>query len=278
MFRDIHNVGADTPERIVAAEGSPAMRRAGMTLAGLSDAGAGYRMERRGMPWAHVLFCHEGRGRVWVDGDWRECGPGTAYLMPARVPHRFETLPRQRWGMFWLFYDEPSPGAIVPGHAPRLFPADPWPAYHALSGLYRESIAGRGPAMMDRWADLLHANVLRITHALADHDPLLSLWSAVDADLAHPWTLGELADEAGVSIETLRRQSLRQTGRSPMEHVGWLRASRAAVLLASTDQKVESVGLAVGYSSRFAFSAAFRRHLGVSPAEHRRRRSAPTSA
>jgi AraC-like DNA-binding protein len=59
-----------------------------------------------------------------------------------------------------------------------------------------------------------------------------------------------------------------------MHHLTILRMRRAAMLLESTELKVESIARSLGYGSAFAFSTAFKRHVGRSPAEHRQLRQA----
>jgi len=56
-----------------------------------------------------------------------------------------------------------------------------------------------------------------------------------------------------------------------MHQVIFMRMQRAAEILASTDDKVEAVAAAVGYSNSFAFSVAFKRWMGWPPSEFRRR-------
>ena len=43
---------------------------------------------------------------------------------------------------------------------------------------------------------------------------------------------------------------------------------RAAALLASESYTVDAVSRLVGYDSPYAFSAAFKRHMGISPSEY----------
>ena len=62
-------------------------------------------------------------------------------------------------------------------------------------------------------------------------------------------------------------------GRSPGQHVIYLRMKRAAELLVTTPGKVEAISAAVGYETPFAFSATFKRWLGCSPSEYRANRA-----
>jgi AraC-like DNA-binding protein len=68
------------------------------------------------------------------------------------------------------------------------------------------------------------------------------------------------------------RQFTAAVGRPPMSYLTGWRLGHAARLLRETDAALASIAPRVGYSTEFAFSAAFRREYGVSPG---RFRSAP---
>ncbi|MCC6231431.1 MAG: helix-turn-helix transcriptional regulator, partial [Verrucomicrobiales bacterium] len=92
-----------------------------------------------------------------------------------------------------------------------------------------------------------------------------------------PWTLDDVARLAHMSGEHLRRICQRELGRSPMQHITFLRMRRAAELLASTQLKVEVVATEVGYQNPFVFSNTFKKWTGWRPSEYpgRRARRAP---
>ena len=122
---------------------------------------------------------------------------------------------------------------------------------------------------MNHWVELIEMLIGRVLQPYRSDDRLWHLWAEVDADVARPWTLEDLGRVACLSGEHLRRLTRKQFGRSPMEHVTWLRMRKAAALLASTPHKIETIGRAVGYENPFAFSTAFKRCTGKSPSEYR---------
>ena len=73
-----------------------------------------------------------------------------------------------------------------------------------------------------------------------------------------------------MSAEKLRILCHKETGRSPMAQVLYLRMRRAADLLADNILTVQEVGLAVGYENQFTFSRAFRRCYHLSPSAYRK--------
>lgn len=93
-------------------------------------------------------------------------------------------------------------------------------------------------------------------------------------DCAHPWTLDELAQRAGLSRTALAQRFRDTMGDTPLNHLRTLRMQRAMHLLSETGQRLEAVAAAVGYQDAFGFSKVFKRTLGLSPREFRQRDAA----
>jgi transcriptional regulator GlxA family with amidase domain len=98
---------------------------------------------------------------------------------------------------------------------------------------------------------------------------LWRLWQRIEAELARPWTLPDLAGIACMSEEHLRRVCRKEIGRTPMQHVTFLRIQQARHLLSISDDKVEVIARAVGFESAFTFSNTFKKWTGWRPSEHR---------
>jgi AraC-like DNA-binding protein len=83
------------------------------------------------------------------------------------------------------------------------------------------------------------------------------------------WTLEGLAREAGLSRSALAERFTHFVGSPPMQYLGRWRMQTAARLLRDGDAKIAAVAAQVGYESEAAFSRAFSRMVGVSPAAWR---------
>lgn len=87
---------------------------------------------------------------------------------------------------------------------------------------------------------------------------------------AHPWTLDELAQEAGVSRSALTERFARFLGQSPMAYLTDWRLELGAEVLRTSSRSVLQVASEVGYESEAAFNRAFKRKFGSPPAQYRR--------
>jgi len=98
-------------------------------------------------------------------------------------------------------------------------------------------------------------------------DPALSgVLRALHADLAGPWTVEKLARTAGMSRAVFAERFARTVGIPPMQYLTEWRVARAKELLLDERPALSAVAGKVGYSSASAFSAAFTRVVGCSPA------------
>lgn len=89
------------------------------------------------------------------------------------------------------------------------------------------------------------------------------------ARLADPVTLDELAALVHLSSFHFLRRFSATTGMTPMRYLTALRMEHGRGLLRRSDLPVAAVAVACGYISPAAFAAAYRRHHGASPKEHR---------
>lgn len=104
------------------------------------------------------------------------------------------------------------------------------------------------------WGALAGAAPLKSRRVL----DLAALAARVDADLARPWTVAELAAACRLSPQRFRARFAELTGSTPLAFVRARRLDRAARLLRQ-GWPLDAVALQVGYASASALSHAMRR-------------------
>jgi AraC-like DNA-binding protein len=90
---------------------------------------------------------------------------------------------------------------------------------------------------------------------------------------AQYWTLDVLAAQAATSRSVLAERFVHFMGLPPMQYLRELRMQLASRLLAEDRANIASVAAAVGFESEAAFSRAFKKCVGLSPAEWRRQQA-----
>ncbi len=137
-----------------------------------------------------------------------------------------------------------------------------------------------GPQLAEVTAKALLIDAHRVSQAayairLQEHghaDPLVARAERLmEAALAEPVRLGDLAARLAVSERTLHRRFRQATGEAPLAWLQGLRIAVAKRLLEASDLSFEAVGERVGYSDPSAFRLVFKRHTGLTPRDYRRR-------
>jgi AraC-like DNA-binding protein len=134
--------------------------------------------------------------------------------------------------------------------------------------------------LLDRLLDVALVQVLR-EHFRA-HDASAPAWframsdppigaalRALHDDPSHPWTVGELADEASLSRAAFARRFSAKLGVAPLSYLTDWRMALARERLRDTDDGLAAIAASIGYASEFSFAAAFKRHHGTAPGRWR---------
>ncbi len=227
---------------------------------------------------ALVLFPHEwhryapDRGTGWTEW-WVELqGPGCARLEaagewsaeePCVVPERaaMESVLRRICGR--LRESSATGAGELP--VPELSAAAWEVAALIASAGSRRRRGGGGGGGNGRDAE---AATLKIEQAVRRAE--MFLLEQVDA----PPSMPELAERLGVAYSYFRREFRRRTGLSPGAYVRRLRLEKARRLLGNSRATLAEVAEALGFSSAYHLSSAFKQAFGVSPATWRQGRGA----
>jgi AraC-like DNA-binding protein len=137
-----------------------------------------------------------------------------------------------------------------------------------------------GDSMLSRLSELMFVEVLRrhLQSLPAEHagwltglrDPIAGkALTLMHARPAKEWTLDDLARESHTSRSVLAERFKHFVGEPPMQYLARWRMQLAAGLLAEGNANVSAVAYEVGYGSEAAFSRAFKKMVGMSPAAWR---------
>ena len=142
-----------------------------------------------------------------------------------------------------------------------------------------EAAAVGSSLVLDHLAQILFVHMLR-AHAnqagrpagwlgALNDDGIGAALRAMHADVAHRWTLKELASISCMSRSAFAASFKNQVGTAPLEYLIEWRMSLARDALRRGTRSISELAFAIGYESESAFSTAFRRVVGSSPRQFR---------
>lgn len=196
-------------------------------------------------------------------------GPGRVRLSVGWVPYNVDPLVRLLPTVIHIPPDREESRRIL--HCADL----------AERELTRESEDTGSHSVVRRLSEIMVIDLIRFVSAqLRDGNPV---WSRglVDPDIARaiaslhadpgrPWTLRTLSRIAGLSRAAFEARFQRFAEESPKRYVVKVRMQRAAAELERGSRSVAEIAESLGYASVASFHRAFKRELGMTPADYRR--------
>jgi AraC-like DNA-binding protein len=255
------------------------LRDVRVVMSGLSDLEGRYEVHRENYPVHVALFTLKGTGRLFTPESRQTLTHGDLLVAPTGTRFSYE-LAGRRWQILWFHLDAREPwGSLASSachvqHSHRVEHLT-W----AMASLLAEA---RDPDPDAQRAARALSELLAL-HLRRELEPRLDpaerehrtrfavLWDEVRTDPSGAWTVAALARRFGASPAHFHRLCLEHCASSPKRVVVRLRMLRAEELLRNTAYPLERVAAQVGYESAFALSTAFKRHVGVSPREYKRR-------
>ena len=93
----------------------------------------------------------------------------------------------------------------------------------------------------------------------------------IHANYTEKIQIPDLAKMEGLSNSRYITLFSKEMGKTPSEYILSLRLGRACDLLSVTDMEISLVGASSGYKDPYFFSKIFKKHMGMSPQEYRKR-------
>lgn len=257
----------------VAARECAALAAARISHLGLDDAASPYERVRLRPSGSFFLACLSGEGQLWMEGRWQRVTADMVCMAPPRVLNAFHAISSDRWQVAWLRYEEP------PGIRPMIGSASPVLSREgglqlggAVQQLRCEWEHQGDPQVIKACLHLIELLTTRLSQPWRGNERLRALWEEVERAPGADWSLESLAKRVHVSDEYLRRLCVKELGRTPVQHLTYIRMRHAQHLLETTDDKIEVVAAESGYECATVFSRAFKRCIGMAPSEYRMRK------
>lgn len=172
----------------------------------------------------------------------------------------------------------PNRALVVTGESQRIVMAGGGTSWQDVALYLVARFAGIDEAMrlarvnLIDWHDMGQQPFAALTAARQAGDGVIArcqTWLAEHYD--EPTPVAAMVRLSGLGERSFKRRFSRATGMTPLEYVHTLRLEEAKQLLEATELPVEAVANEVGYEDGSFFGRLFRRKVGLTPAQYRRR-------
>ena len=271
------------PPVVQQALGHPLLCGLMPTDAGAYPQAVGHYVDRlRGAAGTVFLVCTSGAGWVHWKGREQRVEAGGVVLLPPAEAHAYGADESDPWTLEWAHFagDEAmhwrnavlgrNPNSVCLNLSASLaLGLGLARVYERLETGYHEPELLAAAAAL-RWS---LTELVRLRHLPGN---TLTVIDAVDATaswmrehLDQRVTLGKLASRARLSVSHFSALFRQRFGYAPIDWLIRQRIQRSCHLLDGTNDKVEAIGQAVGFTDPYYFSRMFRRVMGVSPRQYR---------
>lgn len=259
-------------------------------VAGLTPINAGdpldFFIDRpQGMKGYIINLTIKGCGQVFKDDNAFDCEPGDLLLFQPKTPHYYgRSADSENWHHRWIYF------------RPRAYWSD-WLAWQdETQGVGRLRLPERLRTEFERlfanieqthtsgrrFAEELAMNLLeRLLLRAVEEDPrshqqirdprVIEACQFVTSNLAGELKIDEVANHVCLSPSRLAHLFREQMGVNLLRWREDQRVIRAKLLLQTTQEPIATIGRIVGYDDQLYFSRVFRKRVGVSPSDFRRR-------
>jgi len=234
-----------------------------------------------------ALHLHDYRGKLWIGKNLYHLLPGDITLSPSQLTSRYE-LKESGTHLCVHFLPPTLTGRVPSLQLPLHFRLGPrtvvarerfWRIIdHARqSGDNPDSPAGC--AASASLQELLLWLYLQSRRGTTPHrsslveEALAKLGRAIEASLAKPMLIGDLAAGVGLSVDYVARLFARRYGMTLQHYLLLRRVELARHLLLTSDLLVSEIGRQVGMPDPQYFNKQFRRVVGQSPLAYRRQQA-----
>jgi AraC-like DNA-binding protein len=218
----------------------------------------------------------QGRGSALIDESIAPLSPGQAILVFPYQYHHYANFKRQR--IVWLFmtFELPDATRLLPlrnavftlsadallhlDHCCDLFAANVADGRLPLCcSLVLEELLASAPASSSEPANGVETRVL-----------LQRIGTYVYEHLDQPIRISDIAAHVAMSESHVRNRFRAAFGIPLARYVRQAKLTSAAALIATTEQSIAEIGVAVGFDSLYSFSRAFKSATRLSPTAYRR--------
>jgi len=233
-----------------------------------------------------LIYCIDGNGWVELEGSKQLVGAGQYFILPKGRTHAYGSDLKTPWTIYWVHFD----GSLAAYFAEELDKVH-WlgteknsriemrvmmfeEIFNSLrNGYSKRNLAYSTSCLFHFLGSLKFVGAYRESiKSHADEQGIVSLAiHYMRENIIRKVTVEEIAAFVGYSVSHFISVFHKKTGQSPIHYLTQLRIQQASHQLDFSDMKINQIATMLGYDDPFYFSRTFKKVMGMSPIEYRRK-------
>lgn len=235
-----------------------------------------------------LIYVTKGCGWFVLDNTRLEVEENQFFILPAEEAHQYGSSDEAPWTIYWIHFLGPKAGAFYQQlQGVRDLPvtkesriSDRKEQFNELLNVMENELSDASVNYVNLCVSSLLASFVypktyqqaRYAKEKAENTFFISLATHyMNEHIDHTVTIDELASLYGYSRSYFYRLFVKETGFTPITYFNTIKMRRAAEMLTGTGMKVKQVAYQLGYDDPYYFSRLFKKIMGCSPAEIKKR-------
>ena len=231
-----------------------------------------------------LIYCLEGKGEIRINETTYLVQADHCFIIPAGMTHSYHSDEQNPWSIYWIHFSGLKSGnysrfacqtlTIERSKTSRI--NDRIDLFSEIfrnldRGFSIETLEYVNQCLPHLLASFTHLSQFRLIKESGEKDPVAQSINFMLEQLTGKLKLNEIAAETGLSASHYSRLFQNRTGHSPIDYYIQLKIQRACRLLDNSGWMIADVAREMGFDDQFYFSRVFRKVMGMSPGEYRKR-------
>lgn len=237
-----------------------------------------------------LICCEKGRGKLRVSKLNYEVNAGDFVVIPAGVSHTYEADNSDPWSIYWVHFQGGVAPAIIDLVKKKMLGFkgiiyDTKKTYKIFMEIYGQLENGYSSdnltfTNMCFW-HFLTSCIFRNESVFISRDNNDTAKNVIDIAIEFfkvntnkTLSLQDVASVVNISPSHFSFLFKNKTGFSPIEYFNHLKIQKACQHLLFTDNRIKEISFELGIDDQYYFSRLFKKVMGVSPEDYRKKRKA----
>jgi AraC family transcriptional regulator of arabinose operon len=227
-----------------------------------------------------LLYCLDGEGWIKINGKTIPLTPNTGFIIPENTGHKYGSSLKDAWSIYWVHFEGDYAATFYKRFSTSNDASIKIAFDESRITLLNEIITLLESDFTNEKVELTHFKLIAFLSSLCYSN---TLNSNVDDIISHSivfmkahlneiLTIELLANQACYSISRYSELFKKKTGYSPIQFFIRLKILKSCEYLYFTNLNIKEICKEVGFDDPYYFSRMFKKQIGVSPSEYRKKK------